>query len=351
MKTLCIICQGVDEDSDVLGFFVDWIAEFSKNFDHVDVIAQYVGKYNLPSNVSVYSLGKEKRRSKFKQLLAFYSLAWRLFPQSVGIFAHMSPIFVPMAWPVAVIRRKRIILWYLHRSVTLRLKIALMLCYKIVTASKQSLPIKSPKIIETGHGINVSRFVTSRQPVLENSTVNILSVGRISRIKSFETLIGAVTVLKKRGINFKLTIAGRPIMPGDFSYETDIKKQVAENHLADQVEFAGLVPYHFIPAYFRRAKIFVNLTPTGGVDKVVLEAMVAGCLPLVSNKVFEQYFGSNASQLIFEHGNVIDLASKLENLVSLTSYEMGVITRTMLETVRQYHGIEATIKKISTLFT
>ena len=143
VRNLLIITQKVDQEDDLLGFFVDWIIEFSKHFEEVNVITLAKGNCGLPSNVHVHSLGKEKNSSRVFRFFKFYKLLFSLVLKSSGIFAHMSPIFVIASWPVAFIFRKKIIFWYLHRSVTLRLKIAEKLCYKIVTAAKESLKFKS----------------------------------------------------------------------------------------------------------------------------------------------------------------------------------------------------------------
>ncbi|MEX2033097.1 MAG: hypothetical protein WD889_00860, partial [Candidatus Colwellbacteria bacterium] len=124
MKNLLIITQKVDESDDLLGFFVDWIREFSKNFGEVFVITLAKGSYELPPNVHVFSLGKEKGGSRISRIFGFYGLLFKTMPKVGGVFAHMSPVFAIASWPLAVIYRKRIVLWYLHRSVTVRLRVA-----------------------------------------------------------------------------------------------------------------------------------------------------------------------------------------------------------------------------------
>ena len=59
MKIL-ICTQKVDLNDDILGFFHSWIAEFAKQCEKVTVICLYKGEYDLPGNVKVLSLGKEK---------------------------------------------------------------------------------------------------------------------------------------------------------------------------------------------------------------------------------------------------------------------------------------------------
>src|SRR6185369_13871115 len=209
MKNILIIAQKVNSEDDLLGFFVEWLREFSKHFDNVFVVTLEKGHYDLPANVSVYSVGKDRGESKLEQAFNFFRLLFKFIPQSDGVFAHMSPIFAVAAWPLASLCEKKVVLWYLHRSVTWKLRLADQLCYAIVTAARESIHMESNKIIETGHGIPSHLFETQRN--WENSSLNLLSVGRISKIKNYETLLEALHVLKDRNIRVPATIIGRPV--------------------------------------------------------------------------------------------------------------------------------------------
>lgn len=348
MKNILIITQKVDENDDLLGFFVGWIREFSKHFDKVFVITLGEGEYNLPANVFIYSLGKEKGSSKISRFFNFYKLLFRLAPKSKGIFSHMSPIFAIASWPVAFLFGKKVFLWYLHRSLTFRLKVAERLCFKILTADKNSLTIKSKKIVELGHGIDVGRFKIERSWQNDTGVLKILSVGRISKIKDYETLIKAAKNLKDRGLAFEIKIVGRPVMKGDFEYFRELKNLVEELDLADKVKFVDFVPYSRIADYYKKSDILINLAPTGGIDKTVLEAMASGLSVLVSNEAFRKYFGGY--ELFFRHGDSKNLAESISRLINFPSKEIGDISNFLVESVKKTHNLKSTIKKISDFF-
>src|SRR3989344_2451217 len=349
MKNLLIIAQKVDAEDDLVGFFVGWIREFSKHFDRVFVITLTKGNYQLPKNVEVYSLGKERGNSKIARLFNFYKYLFQLVPKSSGIFAHMSPIFVVASWPIALIYRKKIILWYLHRSVTLRLKIAEKLCYKIVTAAKESLGFKSKKIFETGHGIDTEYFkpVGDLRPLIHGQ-VKILHVARISPAKRHEILIETAKILKEQGLDFKITIVGRPVMPGDYKYFEQLKAKVIDYRLQDMVSFAGFVSYSSIAEYYKDIDIAVNLT-NGGTDKTVLEAMSAGCITITSNMVFAKYLGVYTKDLIFDYDDPKDLADKIQAVIILPLEKREIIRRFLSNVVFQKHSVSRTISIISSL--
>ena len=71
MNRIVIITQDVDEQSDVLGFFVAWIRAFAQRVERVDVITLAKGTYALPANVFVHSLGKEWGSSKIIQAMRY----------------------------------------------------------------------------------------------------------------------------------------------------------------------------------------------------------------------------------------------------------------------------------------
>lgn len=346
MRNLLIITQKVDEEDDLLGFFVSWIREFASNFDKIYIITLGKGKYNLPGNVFIYSLGKERGSSRIARFFNFYKFLFHIMPKVDAVFAHMSPIFVIASWPAAFIFRKKIVLWYLHRSVTLRLKIAEKLSYKIATAARESLKFNSKKIVETGHGIDIEKFKTKKN--WAGDKLRILSVGRISPIKNFETLINALGILKKEGFNPNLNIIGRPIMSEDFSYQEYLKNLTAQLGLEKNTHFIGFVPYTAISSYYKEADFCVGPLPTGGIDKAMLEGMAAGCIVLTSNHAFEKYFGKHSGELIFS--NADDLALKLKNSFLKSEIEKGEISEFLVKSVQQNHNLTNLINKISNLY-
>lgn len=298
---LLIVCQKMDEEDDLLGFFVAWIREFKKHFKHVDVIALH------GSNI---------------KLVRWMVLVWRvlwLAPRADAIFCHMSPIFAVMAG----LTGRPTYLWYLHRSVTWKLKLAEKLSKAIFTADVKSLRLKSDKIIAVGHGIDVNRFaVHHRTWNMEHRTWNILSVGRISPIKDFETLLRAAP---------QATIVGRPIMSGDYAYFEKLKRLGGT--------FVGFVPYTQMPRYYANADIFVNCSPTGGLDKAVLEAMASGCIVLVRNEAFRDYL---PPELFF--GN---LPEAIKHIQEKTPEELKALSDQLVQRVCSRHALSSTIKKIT----
>lgn len=344
-KRLVIITQKVDEHDDLLGFFVGWIAELAKHFSHIDVITLGTGSYKLPDSVSVHSLGKEQGVPKLFQYARFFSLAARLIPGSVGVFAHMSPIFAVLAWPFALVSRSKLIFWYLHRSVTMKLRLAALVSSAVVTADVESLGIRSGNIIPVGHGIDVGKFSVVRKWDTQEH-LRIVSVGRISPIKNLETLVEALAHTTASGHSIRARIVGKPVMAGDMEYDRKIRALVTQHGLDDMVSFAGFISHDRIVSVYAEADVAIGLTPPGGIDKVLLEAMASGCIVLTSNSVMKKYFGSWGDRLIFEYGNAQHLASQLAWVAQSSPQERVAISRALQESVERHHNLRTMIQRI-----
>ncbi len=295
---LLIITQKVDENDDILGFFHGWLEKFSKNAEKIFVISQFVGGYNLPENAEVFSLGKEKGYSKIRQLFNFYGLLFKNLPKVDTVFVHMIPLWVVSGAPLFKIYRKKVYLWYVHKSVNFTLKLAEKLVFRIFTASPESCRLKSEKIVITGHGIDVEKF---KKAHLETefpsgnsvSKFRIISAGRIASVKNYELLVEAAEILRNKDFNFEIRIAGGPVIENDKVYLQKLKNLVKNKRLEDKIFFASAIPYRNIAEFYQGGDLFVNFSDTGSLDKAVLEAMASGLLVLTSNEAFKNILPDN----------------------------------------------------------
>ena len=302
---LLIITQKIDENDDILGFFHRWVEEFAKHTEKVVVIAQFVGEYHLPQNVRIFSLGKEKGYSKIQQLFNFYKLLFKILPKTDAVFVHMIPMWVVLGWPIFRIYRKKIYLWYVHKSVDLVLRLAEKMVEKIFTASAESCRLKSRKVIVTGHGIDIEKLKVKSEKLKVDEKFKIISAGRIAGVKNYEVLIEAGEILKNKNFKFEIRLAGQPMLEKDKVYFEELKKLVKEKNLEDKIIFVGAIPNKDIAEFYKEGNLFVNLSDTGSLDKAVLEAMASGLLVLTSNEAFknilpEKYFTDKNPQEIAE---------------------------------------------------
>lgn len=332
---LLILTQKVDRNDDVLGFFHDWIREFSRHFEKITVICLYRGEYDLPGNVRVLSLGKEAGASRLKYLLNFYRyiLAERWNYDSV--FVHMNTEYVLLGGWLWHLMDKRIALWYAHGAVTWKVRAAEFFSHVVLSSSRAGFRMPSSKLVLTGQGIDTDLF----RPIAGKKTydtLRIISVGRIAPVKHYEQIIAAAVILRQKNIPFEVTVVGQPLIARDEDYFRSLRERVSRNNLESKIHFIGSVPFRKIAGMYGDYDMFINLSDTGSLDKAVLEAMSAGLTVLTANEAYkdivpERYFLSHDPEEIAE--SIIRAANSEK--ISLREY------------VVENHGLKAFIAKIA----
>lgn len=312
---LLILTQKVDSNDPVLGFFHRWIEEFAKHCETVVVVCLQEGARSLPANVRVCSLGKEKGVSRIKHLARFYASIWQERKHYDAVFVHMNPEYVLMGGLLWRLWKKPVALWYTHRQVHGKLRAAVALSSVVFSASELSFNVKTNKLRVMRHGID-TRMFSCEQVALDNP-LTIISVGRITPIKNPDVLIEAARVLRERlRVPFRVVFYGSPSHARDEAYKAELDVLIKRYALEDVVHFAGAVPNGDMPKHYCASDVVVNLTPTGGIDKTVLEAMASGKLVCVSNTAFAEHFGQYHERLIFREGDAADLADTLHALIA-----------------------------------
>ncbi|MFH0820032.1 MAG: glycosyltransferase family 4 protein [bacterium] len=372
---LLMITRKVDQDDALAGFAYNWIKKIAKKTDSLKVICLEKGNISgLPENVEIYSLNRDKysRSSRLIRRLAlclnFQKLAWQLTPTVDGVFCHMNPEYTILIAPYAKLFKKKIVSWYTHKAVTWRLKLMEKLADAVLTASPESFRLPSKKVKVVGHGIDVEKFkpsnvILSPPKADEESRENlagssrrstesgtpqddknfiILSVGRISPTKDYETLIKAADILQNK-LDFKIKIIGSPGLAEQASYFFSLKEMVEKMNLREKVEFVGAVPHREIASYFKSADLFVNLSDTGSLDKAVLEAMASGALVLTSNEAFSKIL---PTELMVEKNQPEILAQKILWVFNLNQDRKKELSGKLRQIVVESHNLDKLVEKI-----
>lgn len=336
---LLVTTKTVDENDQLLGFFVEWIRLFSDKFEKVTIFCLEKGKFDLPEKVKVTSIGKYKGTGKLKTLFSLWLLSFKLRNNYDAVFVHMNPIWMIVGGLLWKILNKNRFFWYTSGGVTFKLKLAEKFADTVFTASKESFRLSSKKVIVTGHGIDTELFrLTNNQQPTTNNKVKILSVGRIAPIKNYETLVKAAKMLKDKGVDFSITIVGETPFERDKEYEKNLKSLIAVSQLQNYFNFVGKVEHKDLPEYYQSHDIFVHLSKTGSLDKTILEAMACGIKVLSSNDSSRTFLPDN---LIFGEDNPIELTSKI-----LIVKDLAVDPK-FRHYVVQNHNLGVLIEKIS----
>jgi len=346
-----IITQKVDTNDDIMGFFNGWVTKIADCTNKTYVIANYVGEVDVPENVIIYSLGKEKGRSRIMRHLYFYRYFFKVITDIDGIFAHMCPEYVLATYPIATIYRKKIVLWYSHAKVSKLAGWASRHVHKIVTSSSAGFVFKTENLLETGHGIDTDIFSPSDKKN-ENLELKLFAISRISHIKDYDTLIDAMSILVhgKQMTDIKLEIAGTPTRKEDHEYFESIKKKIAKLKLESYITWLGSVSNRDTVNFYQNTDIFVRMQEAGGFGKTELEAMAVGTRAIVPTDVYKDLLGDFAKELYFEAKNPESLADTIYSVSKWSDNKLENYSKVARDVVLNNHNLETLAKKIVNSF-
>ncbi len=350
---LLILTQKIDKEDPILGFFHNWILELSKKFEKISVICLEKGEFNLPDNVKVFSLGKEKNILSFsilKYLLSraryitnFYIYILGLHADYDAVFVHMNQEYIILGGFIWKVIGKKIYLWRNHPKGSLLTYIAVWFSNKVFCTSKSSFTSKFKKTVLMPVGINTDFFrqVFNGQQSIVNKN-KILFLGRIAPIKNVHIFIKALAILNEKNINFEASIYGdSPVK--DNKYYQLLKIMTDKLNLNEKVKFYKAVPNYKTPEIYNSYEIFINLTPAGSFDKTILEASACGAIPIVANKSLKGEIDDN---LILNSLEPNHLAEKIEFWIKERENKKIEISKKLQKYVLENHSLNILIDKL-----
>ncbi|MBZ0289643.1 MAG: glycosyltransferase family 4 protein, partial [Anaerolineae bacterium] len=283
-----------DADDSNLGFTTDWINGLAPFCEYIDVVTMQAGRLAVADNVRVYSVGKERGYGDVRRALEFYRILLLLLRERCYdvCFAHMMPLFAVMGAPPLKLWRVPVVLWYTHKAVSFKLRLAEKVSWRIVTASPESFRLPSQKVHIVGHGVDTNLFKPDSRVGESEQPFVVISVGRIAPVKSLETLLEAAQSLAHDSHyhDLRVRIIGEAA-PEHAEYGVHLRERVKALNLDTIVEFAGGISHERVAQAYQAADVMVNSSQTGSIDKAVLEAMACGLPVVTSNEAFRAMLG------------------------------------------------------------
>ena len=159
-------------------------------------------------------------------------------------------------------------------------------------------------------------YLSGEAGVSRDDVPTIISVGRCIPKKGHGPLLDAMSVLKRRGVEFKAIIVG------DGPMLNDLKRLCSESGLDDIVFFAGARTASWIREALDKSRLFAlfcTYGPDGDVDGLpvaVMEAMARG-LPVVTTRIssLAELVEDGAGGVLVEPDDVEGFADALARLV------------------------------------
>lgn len=352
---LLIVTQKVNKEDDVLGFFHDWIEEFSKKYERVTVICLEEGEHDLPDNVKVLSLGKEhleiknwklKITTRVSYIFKFLFYIFRFRREYEYVLVHMNPEYVVLGGWFWRLLGKKVALWYNHAKGGGKVRFASLFAHHIFYTSEYAYTRRFKKARIMPAGIDVHKFIL---PEAKNRKKNsILLLGRISPVKHVDVMIKALSSLSERGVDFTVSVYGEPTDSDiDKKYFNEIKNLAKPLLKKNIITFNKGVPNYKTPEIYNTHDIFINATHKGSLDKTILESSSSGTIPIICNESFKEIF---PKELFFKEDNAIDLANTLQFLFLLSDNQKDQIRQQLREKVMKEHGLQKLIETIVNVF-
>jgi glycosyltransferase involved in cell wall biosynthesis len=310
---LLITTQALDLDDPTLSAYHGWVAALAERCESVIAICLKEGRHDLPANVRVYSLGKEKGSvSPLAYAIRFLGLVWKLRREYDRVFVHMNQEYILIAGWLWEILNKPVFMWRNHYDGSWLTDLAASTCTKVFCTSKHSYTAKYKKTMLMPVGIYLTRFYYPEEAGgALRAPHSILFLARMAPSKRPEMLLEALGMLAKRSTDFTATFIGSPL-PENQTYYEGLIAEAKSLGITEQVTFLLGIPNTETPDVYRSHEILVNCSKSGMFDKTLFEGAGCGCIVLAVSEDFRDAAGK---QFYFE-----DAAGLADQLCVLFAY-------------------------------
>lgn len=345
---LLLITPKVDPTDNLFGHVNSWASALAQRVEQLYVVALWPGHPDLPANARFVTLGKADEHAgagsimdKAGWLVRLQRIVARLAARGEidAVLAHMGPVFAVAAAPIARLAGIPTFLWYAHGHVSPLLRLAHALVAGVGTSTPEGFRIDSPRVTITGQGIDLDKFLPAEQPPTNE---RLVSVGRFSPIKAYETVLEAVaSPALRRHESLGVQLVGGVHSASEAAYLESLRERARTLGLADRVQFVDGLPYAQIVPTYQQGTLFATASATGSMDKVVLEAAACGLPPVVCNPAFRHLFGEMWPALSFrDRDDVAGLSDRLAHWLDRSPSERQDAALAIRDEIARSHSVD-----------
>jgi glycosyltransferase involved in cell wall biosynthesis len=344
---LVFVTQSIDAEDPILGATVAKLRALAERCDELVVIADRIGSHDLPPNCTFRTFGAPTRlRRGLRYLRALAPLLLRRRGERPdALVAHMCPIYLVLAAPLAKPTRVPLLLWYTHWTLDRTLRIATALADVGLSVDRRSYPIDSPKVRGIGHGIDVAQFAARAGAPPGNGELRLLALGRTSPSKNFGTLLRACARARGDGLDLRAEIRGPSSTEEERLYRRELQELIRSEGLEEVVQLHQAVPRPAVPELVRGADAVVNTTlgqtAGGALDKVVYESAACAVPVMACNPHFDELLSDLPVELRFASGDDADLARVLRAFAETDAARRDETGRELRRRVERGHSVDS----------
>ena len=342
---LIFVTQSVDAEDPILGATVAKLRALAQRCDELVVITDRIGAHDLPANCTLRTFGARTKVGRgFRYMRALVPELLRR-PRPDAVIAHMCPIYLVLAAPLAKLVRVPLALWYTHWTIDRTLKLATALADVGLSVDRRSYPIDDPKVLGIGHGIDVGQFGARDGLPAGNGTLQLLALGRTSPSKAFPTLLRACSLVRAEGVDLRVAIHGASTTDEERRHRGELEALIEAEGLAGTVELGDAVPRPAVPELVRQFDAVVNTTrgqtSGGALDKVVYESAACAVPVFACNPYFDQFLGGLPVELHFGSDDSDDLARVLRAFADADPASREEAGRELRRRVETGHSVDS----------
>jgi glycosyltransferase involved in cell wall biosynthesis len=320
----------------LLAATVPQIGALAKLVDEVVVIADEVDESALPANARAYSF---RSRTKLGRGLRFTLALLRELRGLRGggfVVAHMCAVYAVLAAPFVRPLRVPLLIWYVHWKKHFVIRAAERLVTAVVTVDESSFPFPSSKLHPNGQAIDTAALPCRSRPAAPGR-LEIRMIGRYSPSKGVDTVLRALAIAARRGLDVRLQVNGPAFDAEASAYREQLERLVTELDLGDRVTLADALPHESLADAFAATDLLVN-NAAGGADKIVYEA-AASCVPVLASNPAN--FAIVPPDWRFRREDADDLAARLLAFAALDGAARAELGQRLREDALQNHSIES----------
>lgn len=197
-------------------------------------------------------------------------------------------------------------------------------------------------------GVNVDNFSDRGEKKISTPPV-LGTLGRMVEKKGFDVLISACDELKRKGVEYKLQIAGGGPLKESFENLTD------SLDLSNNIDFIDSISHENVPEWIKSLDVFVlpckqdKNGDMDGIPVVLMEAMLSG-VPVITTRIsgIPELVVDETTGLLCESNDAINLAKKIQFLLSNEEYRKEFCGNAIVK-VRNEFDLKKNVKLLKDL--
>ncbi len=287
---LLFICYEMDQDSPVLAWSARVAEELASRTQQLVVLTEKVGRVPSVPNMVVEEmprrpLGIPRRLGSGFLILPQVERLIKKY-NCDACFIHMAHRWAYRFWPAFKRHNLPVVMWYAHGAVNWHLKLALAAVDAAVTSTPEGLRLPSPKVHVIGQGIDAQLF---SPPAARTPLPEVVSVGRLSPRKRPMLAVDALAALRAQDPTtpWRLKLVGPCLGAADEAHLKEVQQHITALGLEAAVDITGPLTQAQTVDLYKTARLHLNVSQTGSMDKTVLESLACGCPVVTTNEAFQ----------------------------------------------------------------